>query len=761
VPKFGDGEGTMLNLVVKNLFRRRTRTLLTMLGIAVGVAAIVALGAMAEGIRAGYQSMFSGSGADLVLMQKGAYDITMSAVDEDILAQVAGLPGVREATGLIVGNVQAPGAPYFFVFGYDPDGFSIHRFRVVEGSTLGAARRASPGLREILIGKQAAEALKLKVGDVIRLTGGAFRVAGIYTSGSGFEDAAGVVSLSDAQRLLQKTRQVGAVQVKLSDVRQIDRVRAQLERVYPKLSVSQSSDTANQQQWIAYIQGFALGIALLAVIIGGVGMTNTVMMSTFERTREIGTLRALGWGHRRVLATVFTESVLLGVTGGLIGCAIGAAAIGLLVKVAGVGFLQGKLTPDLLAQGLLTAALLGAAGGAYPAWWASRLMPIEALRYQGGSSGRARSRFVGLKSETFRSLGRRRLRTIMTIVGVSIGLTAVIMLRGMADGFIDTFRNMLSAGDVDIVVRQAGASDLAYSTLSDRVGRQVAALPGVQSVSGMAIAAASTDDMPIFLMLGYSPSEPAIRHFKVVEGRMLSGSHEIMLGRPAAEVLKVRVGEVLRVSGVGFRVVGLYETGVSFEESSGVVSLRDAQAILGRPRQVSLYLVKVNDPQHAEAIRAQIEAGVSGTDPALSSDFAENLPDMRATYVMVDAISGLAILVGGIGMMNTMIMSIYERTREIGTLRALGWRRRRVLALVLKESIALSLIGVIVGAVLAALFSALMRQIPLWGDMLLVVFSPGLFMQALIVALMLGAIGGSYPAWRASQLSPAEALRYE
>jgi putative ABC transport system permease protein len=106
-------------MVLKNLTGRKTRTLLTVLGIAVGVTMIVTLGAMGEGLRNGYLAMFSGSGADLIIMQQGAYDVTNSSVDEAVIRQVAAIPDVRTATGMIVGNITAPGAPYFFVFGYD------------------------------------------------------------------------------------------------------------------------------------------------------------------------------------------------------------------------------------------------------------------------------------------------------------------------------------------------------------------------------------------------------------------------------------------------------------------------------------------------------------------------------------------------------------------------------------------------------------------------------------------------------------------
>jgi len=104
---------------------------------------------------------------------------------------------------------------------------------------------------------------------------------------------------------------------------------------------------------------------------------------------------------------------------------------------------------------------------------------------------------------------------------------------------------------------------------------------------------------------------------------------------------------------------------------------------------------------------------------------------------------------------------VFERTREIGTLRALGWRRRQVLGMVIKESLALGLIGVVIGVVLAWLLGLAMQQIPMWGAWLAVIISPGLLAQALIIAVTLGAAGGLYPAWRAANLSPVEALRYE
>ena len=332
------------------------------------------------------------------------------------------------------------------------------------------------------------------------------------------------------------------------------------------------------------------------------------------------------------------------------------------------------------------------------------------------------------------------------------------MLGSMADGMMAAFNEMMVSTDVELVARQKDASDTAYSAISEKIGRQIAATPGVESVSGIVFSAMVVDEMPFFLLFGYAPYEPAINHFKIVEGRGLQGNREIILGRKALEGMKTQIGEVIRLGEVGFRVVGVYETGISYEESAGVMSLRDAQELTGKPRQVTFYGIKVKDPAQAEAIQKQLEAALPDMSILMASTFAENLPDMKSMNVMMWGIGLLAIVVGGISMMNTMIMSVYERTREIGTLRAVGWRRRRVLGMVLKESVVLSLLGTFVGFVSAIAFLWLMQFIPVWGDFMTITLSPNLLSMTLIIALLLGAIGGVYPAWRASNLSPVEAL---
>jgi putative ABC transport system permease protein len=210
-----------------------------------------------------------------------------------------------------------------------------------------------------------------------------------------------------------------------------------------------------------------------------------------------------------------------------------------------------------------------------------------------------------------------------------------------------------------------------------------------------------------------------------------------------------------------FRVVGIYETGVGFEDNGAVITLRDAQRLAGRPHQVTMYGIKLRDPGRAEEVRAYLNENFEEIDVSLSSEFAESLPDMQAMEDMTGQIAFMAVLLGAISMLNTMLMSVLERTREIGVLRALGWQRRQVVGMILKEALVLGLIGGGVGLLLGMAMVWGVQQIPLIGGMLQPSYSVELIGQTLIIALVAGAIGGLYPSWRATRMRPVEALRYE
>jgi ABC-type lipoprotein release transport system permease subunit len=745
-------------MIWRNLLRRKGRTILTLLGIAIGVAAIIALGAMAAGMRAGYTAMAQGSEADLVLSQASAMDITMGGVKEEVGERVLGWPEVAEVDGALVGNVQAEDSPYFYIFGYDPEGFAISHFRVVEGQTLAEARRVRG--KPLLLGKGAADSLGKGVGDTLRITGGAFRIIGIYETGDAFEEGGAVIPLEEAQSLLLQPRRVSVYYLRLRSPDDEARLRTRVDRHFTDLSLSTTSEFADRQMMIEYMEGFAWGISAIAILIGGLVMTNTLFMSVFERTREIGLLRALGWRRGQVMRLILAESLALSLLGGLLGIGLGVAMVAALRSSAGFfGSLGTNFPPSLFLRALVTVVILGLVGGAYPAWWASRLLPLEALQYEGGAGAKAPRFLPG--GMTLRNLWRRRTRTILTVLAIGVGIAAIVALRGLTAGFIDSFTALAMGGENDLMALEADASDMSYSSIDERVGARLSALPDVEAVSGVGFAFTTTEEMFIFFMMGYHPREHAISHFKIVEGQPLATNRQMLLGRQAADTLNAEVGDTLRVLDSTFRVVGIFETGVGFEESGAVITLRDAQRLAGRPHQVSMYGIKLRDPSQADEVLAYLEASFPEIDVSLTSEFAENLPDMQASEQMMQQIAFLAVLIGGVGMLNTMLMSVLERTREIGVLRALGWQRRQVVGMILREALALGAVGGVFGILLGFGLGWSLTRIPTVGGMLNPQFDAQLLILAMSVAVVTGVLGGLYPAWRATRMLPVEALRYE
>ncbi len=747
-------------MIWKNLFRRKGRTLLTLAGIAVGVAAIVGLGALAKGMRAGYTAMAEGSKADLVLTQSGTMDITMGGVEEAVADQLRAWPEVADVDGMLIGSVQAETSVYFFLFGYDPQGFAIDHFRVVEGQSLDQVRGARG--KPILLGRGAADSLDKGVGDAFHVTGGVFRVVGIYETGDAFEEEGALISLEEARTLLIQPRRYSMLYIRLDEPAGEARLRERVERAFPDLTLSTTTEFANRQQLIDMLEGFAWGIAGLAVIIGGVGMTNTLFMSVFERTREIGLLRAVGWGRGQVLRLILGESLVLSLLGGLAGIGLGVVTAGLLGSAFSyVGAVGARFTPDLFVQAIATVIVLGLVGGAYPAWWASRLQPLEALRYEGGAGDQGGGRRFAWAGMAMRNIVRRRTRTALTLLGVGVGIAAVVALGGIGVGMMGLMNRMVMGGQTDLIAVEADVSDVGYSALDERVGARLSARPDVAAVSGVILTFASTKEMPLLMLYGYHPREFAIGHYRIVEGVPLTARHQTIVGRQAAETMALEVGDTVRLLESNFRVVGIYETGVTIEDSGAVIGLREAQVLAGKPHQVMWYAIKLRDPDQAEAVRDDLKATFPDVAFSFTSDFAEDMPDMERMGQFVDQISLLAVFIGAVGMLNTMLMSVLERTREIGVLRALGWQRRQVLGLIVQEALVLGLIGGICGILLGVGLAGLAAQIPQTAGAVDPRYSLGLFAKALGLAVVTGAVGGLYPAWRATHMRPIEALRYE
>ncbi|MHB1296622.1 MAG: ABC transporter permease [Anaerolineae bacterium] len=750
-------------MVVRNLWRRKTRTFLTLLGVAVGIAAIVTLVALSRGVASSYVEATSRSDADVTLqaVQSQGQALTIgTGFDQDLIEKLRRMPEVKSASGVLYTLVRMPSMPYFVVFGYEPDQAGIRHFRVIEGVTL-AEHRTRRGGKPILIGKTAADNLDVGVDDALNIEGVSYRVVGIYETGVALEDAAGIVPLEDAQALAGMPRQVMYIGLQLQHPERVDEFVADIEPTLPRdVEVAGTQKGSMLLDMLNMLDLFAWAVSMVAALVGGVGMMNTMLMSVFERTREIGVLRAVGWSSRRVLGMILGESLLLSLVGGLLGLGVGAASVWLVSNLPALaGYSEGTVPPELVIQALSATLVLGLVGGAYPAWRASQLPPVEALSYDGGyrQSKPIRLPFGGL---AMKNLLRQRTRTMLTLVGLGIAISGMLITGSLTEGAVASFGDSLATTEITAV--EAGLADSSLSAIDERTLKRIEVLPEVQYVTGVLLSAVSTPSQPFFVITARSRGDPALNERILREGQLITGRRQCLLGWRAAAEQKKQVGDRIAMLGTSFTVVGIVEVGTSFEDNGAIIELREAQQLLKKPRQVMFAQIKLVRPENADAVIAQLSNEYPALSFSKSAEFMENLPDMQSAQSSVFAVYAMTVLIGSIALMNTMIMSVYERTREIGVLRAVGWRSSLVLRQMLAESVLVTLLSGLVGLVGTLALIVMVRAIPAAGVMReLFVVTPSLMVQALLLCLFLGVLGGLYPAWRATRLSPVEALRYE
>ncbi len=364
----------MLALIAANLRRRRARTFLTAAGIAVGVAAIVALLALSAGLNRTAGQLVHLGRADLGLFQRDAGDPTSSVLPLSLLRRIRAQPEIVDGTPiqLVVGGV--PHAPGAIVFGLDHSGFVAQRL------VLTAGRAASRG--RVVVGDLLARQIHLKPGATLRIGDRVFDVSGVYHSGIAYEDTGVIATLSDAQALAGRTpEEVTTFAVRLAPQTTVENARRELARAFPGLSaISDPSEVIRAGANSVLISKAVLLIVVLALIIGTLAVANTMLAAVLERRRELALLATIGWSGRQLGGLVLGEAVavsLLGTGGGLL---LGLAASKLLPGALGLGaFISPVLTAWALGRATLIGVTIGALGAMYPIWRVTRMRSAVAL----------------------------------------------------------------------------------------------------------------------------------------------------------------------------------------------------------------------------------------------------------------------------------------------------------------------------------------------------------------------------------------------
>ena len=405
-------------------------------------------------------------------------------------------------------------------------------------------------------------------------------------------------------------------------------------------------------------------------------------------------------------------------------------------------------------------------------------------------------------SFAWQNLLSRPSRTVLAVVGLSIPILGVIGLFSLSAGIRNLAHDTLGQVEGLMVLRE----NVPVAILSDLPAELVHTIrqvpdvrvvapevwkiaPSIESRSLFARSAANlrsrTNEERVQGLLSSTVIEgqDLVEHAKLKHrvfedhllprdrggGRFLTpadrGKRNIVIStkiaqeNPAPDGRPRKVGDTLRIGDQLFTIVGLYETGSIVLDVTIVMDIATARELLGvKEGTVSCFLVEPTNPAHLDSVQAAIQARVPQVDARSTSEFNMNFGRIMGELdVFLFLIVSLAVVVGCVGIINTMLMSTSERFLEFGVMRANGWARREVLALVTLESAHLGLLSGLLGGTMAVA-SALVANQFLGGGLSLAV-TPRLLGLGLGLALVMGCLGGLYPAWRASRLKPMDAIR--
>jgi putative ABC transport system permease protein len=382
-----------LTFILRNITRRPTRSALTVLGLSVAVGSMIALFGITSNVEQTVVDNFSTRGIDLVVQQKGKTSGLDSDVPRGLVDQAKKVPGVVEISWAVVGLISIKRVESFepvMVQGWPFDNFDFNDLHLLAGRTLQKGDR-----QKAIIGETLAENYHKQVGDTVVFIQdepeNVYQIVGVFRSNNFFENGNAIVTYDDGCRLIGKKVSGFSVRVdrQVPNVEQeVERVRKDIEALrdpeepWIQLDAKTPKEFKDNLSQLKLIHAMSWLVTAIAVIVGVIGLLNTMAMSILERTQEIGILRAVGWPPARVLLMVLGEATLLSLAAAVVGTAAAALGVYLLSFARQVnGFIPSGLSLAVIGTGFAITFLIGLLGGIYPAFRAARLLPTEAIRH--------------------------------------------------------------------------------------------------------------------------------------------------------------------------------------------------------------------------------------------------------------------------------------------------------------------------------------------------------------------------------------------
>jgi len=381
-----------------------------------------------------------------------------------------------------------------------------------------------------------------------------------------------------------------------------------------------------------------------------------------------------------------------------------------------------------------------------------------------------------------RELSRRKLRTTLTIVGITIGIWALVVFSSMANQ-INALVGMGSEFYADKITLTDGEA-FGTSPMRLTAADDIAAVDGVAAVDPK-VEIFWESDPPVGFSVpdtinGLIPGADAGYESFALElatGRMLAVEDDgnvVVLGSDLAREYNAAAGSAIEIRGESFEVIGTLQPTLTAPDTTGYIPLATAQQLylddlpplvaesLNADELVNQVIAYPADGVDIAVVASRIEAAVENSATMTGAEFEESIGGTTMIFnAIIIGVAAISLIVGGLSVVNTMAMSVAERTREIGIKRAIGGSRGRIIRELVAEAGAIGLIGGLIGLGLGAIVVVLANEAGRSGGTVLFDLTPTTAAFALGFSTILGMLAGIVPAWSAARLDPVSALRYE
>lgn len=381
-----------------------------------------------------------------------------------------------------------------------------------------------------------------------------------------------------------------------------------------------------------------------------------------------------------------------------------------------------------------------------------------------------------LTAMVWKNLTRAKLRTFLSVLGISIAIASIVVFNAISHGLRESLLNYGKQTGADIIITQGFIADPGFGSFPPDLADKLSKRKEIRNIDGSIFSVIFITNeekkTSACVVIGRDIGGELLGNLnkRLVDGRIIRNNEEILLGSVLAQELKLKIGSTVYLAKtpiIGktkpYNVVGIYKTGIVWEDGSCIIDadvIRKLRSMDKGTYNVGFLFLHDEYKNDIEGVIDSLKEEYPGYSILPIDRIGESLEFQFSIIEQVILIVTIcAIFLGAVGTLNTLLMNLAERKKEIGVMSAFGWPPGSIILLFIKEGLLLSILGLIAGSIFGVILCEIIVNILPTG--LVSSYKPEIFIQALLVSIVIGFLGSLYPAYKATKIDPAKILRNE